>query len=83
MIYKLKLWVDRDEEGEEWSDLYFDVSKITGFYIPDRLGDTEHRGIYLWFDGDAMTIKQEDHIMTYLLEYFVSEAVENKTTSNK
>lgn len=79
MIYKLQLWTLSGEvTGEgEFKDVYFDVSQITGFYIPendDEFGDA----INILFNGDLVTIKQEPHIIKYLTENFVETAIENK-----
>lgn len=52
-IYKLQIWLDGDEEkGEspEFRDLYFDVTKITGWFIPnknDDMPDSEAINIFL------------------------------------
>lgn len=78
-IYKLQIWLDGDEEkGEspEFRDLYFDVTKITGWFIPNKNDDMpDSEAINIFFDGDIITIKQESHILKYLSENFGHNAI--------
>ena len=74
-IYKLKYWVG-DEDDKHWMDLYFDVSKITAFCIPTQDIEEDGEAINIFFDGEMITIKQEEHIMKYLLDKFVIKAIE-------
>jgi hypothetical protein len=79
MIYKVQIWLSGDEDmGEKatFRDLYFDMAKITGFYIPN--GCEEMQGVEavnIFFEGDMMTIKQEPHVLKYLSENFVRNAI--------
>lgn len=77
IIYKLKFWIV-DDDIKEWIDLWFDVSKITGFYLPKEEVYEEAMGINIFFEGDIITIMQEKHIMKYLLENFVDKEIKNK-----
>lgn len=75
MIYKLQLYVYLDEEKFEYRDFYCDISKITGFYIPDTEEDDE-LSINLFFGSELINVKQEKHITDYLLNEFVNKAIE-------
>lgn len=77
MIYKLKVWTIFDETTEKgvFKDLYFDVEQITGFYIPEATEENNEDCINILFNGDMITIKQEDHITSYLTKEFVDNAV--------
>ena len=77
MKYKLKIWLE-DEGVGEWRDLYFDVNHITAFFIPNDKDDKTGKAINIYFNGDVFTIKQEKHILDYLLKEFVNVAIENK-----
>lgn len=73
-IYKLKIVTYDEEENETFiKDLYLDVDKISGFYIPDTRDDEMHLGlqINIFVDGYLMSILQEPHITKYLTERFV------------
>lgn len=78
-VYKLQIWLGGDEDkGEkpEFRDIFFDVTRITGFYIPDDEPEMEGvKAINIFFDGDFMTVKQEPHITKYLTDKFVKKAV--------
>ncbi len=74
-IYKLQIWlVDSDENGK-WRDFYFDVNKITGWYIPNYEEDSG-KAINIFAGDDCLAIKQEDHIIKWLTENFVNQAVQ-------
>jgi len=74
--YKLKLYAETEEDVTMWMELYLDVETITGFYIP--LSDEDEEPSINIFIGDApITIKQEDHIIDYLYNRFVINAVKN------
>ena len=78
MIYKLQIWLEGDEsvlDSDHFRDMYFDVSKITGWFIPDAREDIEEGAINLLFEGDIITIKQEPHIVSYLTKTFVDNSV--------
>lgn len=73
-IYKLQVWVCLDEvtDESEFKDFYFDVNRITGWFVPEDNPDMEgDKGLNIFFDGDMITIKQEPHILEYLKEMFV------------
>ena len=77
MIYKLQVWLwDEDIDKGEWRDCYLDVSKVLGFFIPDP--KEAGKAINIYFDGGVFTIKQEKHILDYLLENFVNKSIKNK-----
>ena len=78
-IFKLQIWVNIDEIGEEgeFRDLYFDVSKIAGWFIPSDNIEEDSKGINILFDGDMITVKQEPHIIEYLTHAFVEPSVIN------
>jgi len=73
-VYKLQIWLGVTEDiGDmgEFRDLYFDVEKISGFYIPDDIEEMlPEKAINVFFEGDFMTIKQEPHILKYLRDKF-------------
>ena len=74
--YKLKLYAETEEDVTMWMELYLDVETIAGFYIP--LSDEDEEPSINIFIGDApITIKQEDHIIDYLYNRFVKNAVKN------
>lgn len=75
-IYKLQIWVCLDEvtDESEFKDLYFDVSKITGWFVPEDNPDMDCKALNIFFDGDMITIKQEPHILEYLRQVFVDPA---------
>ena len=78
MIYKLKIWCEPEHEEPKFKDLYFDVSKITGWFIPDKRDDrVEENAINILFEGDMITVLQENHIVKYLTEKFVETAIEH------
>lgn len=80
MIYKLKIYTLLDDNTNNgiFKDLYFDVSKIDGFYIPEQDDNFEYEGINILFCGDMITVKQEAHIVNYLTEKFVDKAIKLK-----
>ena len=73
-IFKLQIWCFTEDGEGEWRDLYFDVDKIDGFFMancePGELPD-----INILFNGDQLTIKQEDHIVNYLNSKFVETSI--------
>ena len=70
-IFKLKIWLIDPYEKGEFRDFYFDVSRINGFYIPDK--EDEFDAINLFVDGDFISVKQEPHIKKWLLDNFVDK----------
>lgn len=72
--FKLQIWLGGSEDigdAGEFRDVYFDVEKISGFYIPDEIDEMmPSRAINVFFEGDFMTIKQEPHILKYLKQRF-------------
>lgn len=75
MIYKLQLYASFDDDRFEYIDFYCDVSKITGFYIPEVEEDDE-LSINLLFGSKLINVKQEKHITDYLFNKFVNKAIE-------
>lgn len=75
MIYKLQLYAVFDENRFEYIDFYCDVTKITGFYIPEVEDDGELT-INIFVGGELVNVKQEKHITDYLLNEFVNKAIE-------
>ncbi len=76
-VYKLKTFVS-GENGDVFKDIYFDVERITAFYIPEKAlehEDIDGEMINLLHDGDLTTVKQEAHIIKYLRENFVENAI--------
>ncbi len=88
MIYKLKLNVFREDgEGEAdmddstmWSVLYLDVTKIIGFRVYDYpITKKKDQASFIYTEGDVFLIKNEPHIMEYLLDNFVNKVVKYTT----
>lgn len=78
-IYKLQIWVCLDEvtDESEFRVCYFDVSKITGWFVPTDNPEMEGaKALNIFFEGDMICVKQEPHILRYLTEVFVEPAVE-------
>ena len=75
MIYKLKFLALVDDDSL-WFDLYFDVTKITGFYIPVKDDPNDEDSINIFFEGDCITVQAEEHIKDYLGDKFVEGRVE-------
>ena len=73
-ILKLQIWDTKDEitdEGE-FRNFYFDVSKVSGWFIPTDNEEMEgEEAINILFEGDMITVKQEPHLIKYLSEKFV------------
>ena len=64
-------------EDNTFIDLYFDVSKISGWYVPEQdpsLTDLGINTVNILFDGDAMTIRADKHILDYLWDTFAEKA---------
>jgi len=81
MIYKVKLSVYEDEETCEgvvkWTDFYLDVTTIVGFRVhTDK--NYPKGATFIYVQGDLFIIKNEPHIMEYLLKNFVEKAIENE-----
>ncbi len=76
MIYKLKICTEDDFENIEFKDLYFDVSKITGWFIPEKKEGENKECINIFFEGDMITVQQEPHIIKYLTKMFVNNCIE-------
>ena len=74
--YRLKLYAETDEDVTMWMELYLDVETITGFYIP-LSDEDEEPSINIFIGDNPITIKQEDHIIDYLYNRFVINAVKN------
>lgn len=77
-VYKLQIWLEGDEDlGEEscFRDFYFDVSKITGWFIPDAKEGIDDGAINILFYGDIVTVKQERHIIDYLTKEFARPSI--------
>lgn len=78
-IFKLKIWMEGDNDNDgEFRDFYFDVNKINGWFIPDLSEEIGTGAINIFFEGDYITIKQEPHIVKWLTENFVEEAIINE-----
>jgi len=77
-ILKLQILTSGEGDSEQFTDLYFDVDTINGFFIPVKSEkDTEEgEAINILFHGDAATVKQEEHIVHYLKTKFVDKAEE-------
>lgn len=79
-IFKLKIWLEGDNDNEsEFRDFYFDVNKITGWYIPDENQEIKAGAINIFFEGDYITIKQEAHIVDWLTKNFVEVSKCNRS----
>lgn len=91
MIYKLKLNIYKENgegevntnDGTMWSNLYLDVTKIIGFRVYDySCTEKKDQASFIYTPGDVFLIKNEPHIMEYLLKTFVDKAIEY-TIKNK
>jgi len=92
MIYKLKLNVFKEDgEGEVdmnddtmWSDLYLDVTKIVGFRVYNyTCTKKKDQASFIYTNGEVYLIKNEPHIIEYLMENFVNKAVKHIIKKNK
>jgi hypothetical protein len=72
-VYKLTLLAtDWDDEGNPAIieiNTYADVSKLIYWYVPLEEDYQTVRGITLVLQGDALTVKQEPHIMEFLTKW--------------
>jgi hypothetical protein len=78
-IFELQIWLEGDDTlgiEDQFRTMYFDVSKITGWFIPDQMKDGE-KAINLLFEGDIISIKQEEHIINYLTNNWIEIANRN------
>lgn len=60
---------------------YLDLDTVNGFYVPEKSDEDEHvsdEAINIFFNGDMITISQEDHVVKYLTDKFVTGCVKNK-----
>lgn len=71
--YKLQVWTDIDGKTS-FKDLYVDVEKILGFYLPD---DKDDPIINIFFASQVVSILQEDHIKDYLWNKFAKNVITN------
>lgn len=82
MIYKLKLnvWSENEEinDDTEWCDFYLDVNYIIGFRVYKyTCTEKEEKASFIYIEGDVFLIKNEPHIMKYLLDNFVNKVVKS------
>ena len=80
-IYRLKVLTCGEHEESHLKDLYFNVSHISGFYIPETAIEDQHLEcdfVMLCHFGEWTTVKQEAHIIKYLTDKFVNECVVNE-----
>ena len=78
MIYKLQLYTTNALDEVVFKDFYFDVTKVSGFFIPEEEDDnnyTEDLTINILYEGDMITVKQEKHITDYLYQNFVKKSI--------
>lgn len=71
-------------ESTKYVDLWIDANKIDGYLIPfDRETERQDENtVNLIYRGDVMTVKQERHIMEYLVSHFSADAVDNVRTQH-
>lgn len=80
LIYKLQIWLYDDETNTgEFRDFYFDVNKITGWFVPTKEDNITDDAINIFFEGEMVSIRQEEHILEYLANNFGHNAITNKT----
>jgi hypothetical protein len=74
VVLKLKQYSSKFEDG--FVDMWIDAKHINGFLIPfdEKTGRQSEDTINLIFHGDILTVKQERHVMEYLVDNFI-EAV--------
>ncbi len=65
VTYKLEYYVD-DEDGIRSISVYLDVTKISGYLIPEPSSEESWKTINLFYEGDMFTIVKQDHIVDYL-----------------
>lgn len=71
-------------ESTKYVDLWIDANKIDGYLIPfDRETEKQDKNtVNLIYRGDVMTVKQERHIMEYLISNFSENAKDNVRTQH-
>lgn len=67
---KLQLCTEDNIGNVIFKDFYFNVEKISGWYVPNY-DSVDDPVINLFFEGDTVSVKQERHLMEYLVDKFV------------
>ena len=76
MVLKLKTVTD---EPGVYRDFWVDTDFIIGFCITNATEyEEEGENVNIFFPGDEITVKNEDHLQEFLMKRFVEVAIKPK-----